>query len=184
MNRVDGLVIVDMQPYFENSQKPRLIRNVVRLVKWAKESFLPIVVLQYKLANEWRDVDDEYEDTYPEIMKHLDRYPDCVTRWKYTDSGADQALKGFAELGLNVDHEHTLMVCGVNTNACVYSTISDLEYQTDCKIKVIAPACNGGYWKAYHSVGSSWSETLKHQFTWNHLKNVEVSRIRNRKLAA
>jgi nicotinamidase-related amidase len=126
-----ALVIVDMQEDFETAHHESTVRNVIKAIKLAKQVHMPIVVLEYEYMGR----------TLKRIRKYLDDYEGTIYQTKGDDDGSYEVIKALRHNGF--DDVHSLVVCGVNINACVSSTIRNLVETYDKTIKVIKNACWG-----------------------------------------
>lgn len=133
----EALIIVDMQHFFETARNDWTIRNVIELIKKAKQDNVPIIVLEYV------DPDEEYEigETMPRLKKHLDDYN--LTRYvlKYNDDGGNKVIECLEQNGW--EDIVSLTVCGVNIQACVAETVDTLIRSYDKEVTIVKKACNG-----------------------------------------
>ncbi len=124
------LVIVDMQPRFHTSQKRATLYAVEREIQRAKELNNPIVVLEY----------DDYGLTDTRLTDAIGSYRLCRTCVKTDDDGSKEVLEACDNEGYTTER---FRVCGVNTHACVQSTVSGLAKKVrDCIVEVVKAACN------------------------------------------
>ena len=126
------LVVVDMQGYFPSARSSRVIDNCLREVRKAIQDRAGVIVLQYKHCGK----------TLPAIMGLLDSYDRYEKKIKPHDDGSRQVVNTLRKRRFSKN----LKVVGVNTDCCVYATVSSLSQRSwngiDLRIKVIADACN------------------------------------------
>lgn len=166
------LVVVDMQKEYPASEL--VVNQVVKEVRKARRKGEWIMLVEY----------DESGRTMYRITRELKGYNKVKKVTKVVDNGAYAIL-----WGLTIPYKATLSswkslnkptpprrishikVCGVNTNACVISTVEGLRY-LDCKITVLSKACANifdGKSKEYNQVAHE--HALKTMKKW---KNVNV----------
>ena len=85
-------------------------------------------------------------------------YADRAIVGKAEDDGSKQVLSWLKRKNIVPIHFH---VCGVNTSACVFSTVMGLSQKNVCPITVHAKGCNG---ESFHFWGL-FQMTKLHQTT-------------------
>lgn len=126
------LVVIDMQPFFLNdmdgrSHKP-LVNRTASLVREARENGWPVIIVEYYLKqyiHTWsgtKKAFDEWISTDKRIMDELKWYRNKHVVIKDRDDGGRHVLRCIRENKLPCD----VVICGVNTSACVRTTASSL----------------------------------------------------------
>jgi nicotinamidase-related amidase len=121
-------MIVDMQDQFSSSRNSQVQKNCVREIKSAIRREADIIFVEY----------DGCGDTLPILKKAAGKYKKVHHVIKYHDDGGPEVISKIDEARLSKQ----IRACGVNTDACVLSTITSLSYTNKLKIKVVADACN------------------------------------------
>lgn len=137
MKRKGTLVIVDMQSEFKVVSNPRLMAAVIRKIRLAKLLEYGIVIVEYGQADGF----DEWTggDTHHRILNELQDYKHKTFVVKHVDNGAPQIIEAMEYYGYN---RHHVYVCGVNTCACVYATVSGLAKSLpDASVYILSDAC-------------------------------------------
>lgn len=132
-----ALVIIDMQRGFGNANAQITINNIIKQIKRAKKFKDDIFVVEYLPHR-------EYEATRPEIMEAIGDYAH-IKIYKYVDNGAKEIL---AACKSHKNRPDIFRLCGVNTNACVQSTLIGLynkreSYPEPYDLEIVPEACNG-----------------------------------------
>lgn len=126
------LCIIDVQTGFDNAHK--VVNECAELVRQAVNDGAFIVVAQYIT----------YEKTYSEITKLFQQVP----RDQYGFCWANDNSKSHVITRLMFDnnvHTGDIVVCGINTGACVQSTVGNLSYDhPEKRITVLEDACADG----------------------------------------
>ena len=139
------LVVVDMQPKFVASQNERTIKMVQKEIKMAMDNKCPIVFLEY----------EEYGPTDKRLKEVIKGYKKCKFVKKRMDDGSDYVIR---ICNLHKYPLNNFRVCGVNTGACVKSTVSGLATLPYTHIKVPKGACNTTHenykWKYFPTFGN------------------------------
>lgn len=136
------LMIIDMQPGFLlDSRLPAVVKQCVHQARLAKRRMAPIILVEYGDNGVTNN-----GPTIPAISSILENYPivhriiklyDDVTR--NTDKWPDVVRRLVKKIRM-------LRVCGVNTNACVQSSVTGLHRMfPDLTIQVVRRAC-GNTW--------------------------------------
>ena len=145
------LVIVDMQEGFKTANHPATINKCLELITLFKREKLPILTLQYEDTS-WA----AYGTIIKPIQRKLHKYTPAKTLLKSFDSGYHEINHYVInELGW-APEEVTIVICGVNADACVRDTANDLIHYEDYKVIVVKRACNASY-RSY-----DWSDYKKH----------------------
>jgi nicotinamidase-related amidase len=123
------LIVVDMQNKFTGVEQPWLIANVVKHVKAARKSNVPVVLVEMCA----------FGPTNSEIKRSLKGYDNYTTVEKY---GCDGSVKVNAALKRKwkISTPTALKILGCYTGACVEATargLVDKGYQ----VRVIEEAC-------------------------------------------
>lgn len=131
MNKV--LVVIDMQPCFEASKSQKVIEENIKQIRKAKSNNQHIIVIEYS----------DLILTHIKIKKELKNYDKVKYIKKRYDSGSAQLVKYFKKQEF---WPNEINFMGVNTDACVYSTVNNfnkhiLKNNKKTKIKVIREGC-------------------------------------------
>jgi nicotinamidase-related amidase len=138
MKRQGTLVIVDMQDEFGVGKKPALIKAVVRKIRLAKKLGYGIVVVEYGQAEDYEEFIGG--DTHYKIARELNGYGRDAFVVKHKDDGSPQIVHAIENYGFN---RNNIYVCGVNTCACVYATVSGLAKRLPASaVYILADACS------------------------------------------
>lgn len=150
------LCVIDIQYFFGAARNPSLLNNVVALIEAAKAKRAGIVVLEYKGCG----------SSSVEVQKSLYDYDRCVFTTKTMCDGSQEFISACKFKRLNTKK---IVVCGVETDVCVYETITGLHLLLPkSKIEVVASACN-----AWHDDDKKNKEVFK---TLSNYKNVVIRR--------
>ncbi|SRR5579885_1444967 len=127
------LVVVDMQSSFEAANSRRVRENCKREIERAMEAGAAIIFVEYIGQG----------PTIPSLVKLTDDYDRVFITRKNDDDGSREVRKVIQDNRLPAKR---IRVCGVNTDCCVFETVSGLT----CKLKsvtleVVADACNSDY---------------------------------------
>lgn len=127
------LVIIDMQAQFRASEDKRTINNCKKQIRTAIKDRAAIIFVEF----------NGFGPTLPELTKLTEKYNRSFHITKSYDDGSRQ-LKNF--LLTHRVSKKNLKFCGVNTNACVLSTVYGTHLKLrDSNLTVIADACNSTY---------------------------------------
>lgn len=129
-----ALVIIDMQRGFGNANALITINRVIKQINRAKKFGDKIIIVEY-LPHKI------YHKTRPEIIKAIGNY-DHIKVYKYINSGANSIIEACKKYAYKID---IFRLCGVNTNACVQSTLIGLHGKDKYKLEIVPEACNGHY---------------------------------------
>ncbi len=136
MKRKRVLVVVDMQPQFKTSENPKLMKNVARLMKAARNLGMAIVIVEYT----------SYGDTHRQLMDVVAGYDKVIKVEKNFDGGSHQVREGLYALKHQRTHVDYIL-CGVNADACVKSTAVGLQKAAKAsarvKVRCVRLGCNG-----------------------------------------
>ena len=142
------LIVVDMQPSFEAANEPNTIVGVTREILEAKRRKWGIVFLEYKPT-------DEMGRTHEGFSSLIKGYRHKARVTKDDDDGSLEVVKALRRRGFA---QHTLRICGVNTECCVTETVSGLLVRLErVQIEVVKDACDSEWSKNY-----DWRSFLKH----------------------
>lgn len=130
-----SLIVLDYQPHFKAARIKSNLYYCKLEIKKAISNNVPIIFVEYIGAG----------NTIKSLRDLTNSYTKVFTIIKHSDSGA----KELAEVLNSINSSTKLVFCGVNTDLCVYDTISDLNFysesKSDFEIQVIAKACNSEY---------------------------------------
>jgi nicotinamidase-related amidase len=161
-----ALIIIDMQKDFFKreellKQKEILTTNINELtnefrdhnqpVIWVKQVWKPDLSNAH-LGNKKSGEKIVIEGTEgAELLNELDFKDNdyTVVKTKYSGFYNTNLSKMLADLNLN-----KLVVCGINTHACVRMTVID-AYQRDFEV-IVAKDCVGSYWKEHHDISMQY----------------------------
>lgn len=142
--RKGTLVVVDMQTGFAAAHCKATRAAVLREIQRAARLGWGIVVLEVN--------PDKYESTFAELIAPLNH--GACGRWvrksKMSDSGAFEVQDAINKY----EYPHELIrVCGVNIQACVKDTVTQLQQlYGNSRIEIIQDACNSdmpGGWMSF-----------------------------------
>lgn len=124
------LVVVDMQLGFCASLNEATIDAVAGEIEKAKSAKLPIVILEYA----------KYPKTHERLLQMVDGYDKLAIETKPENDGSTELLE--ACIG-NEYFQNVYRICGVNTLACVQSTVLGIaDRLEDSRVEVVKNACN------------------------------------------
>ena len=111
------LVIVDMQTKVPAAKHRATIDGCKAEITAAIAGNIPIFILELKS-------DQDFGPTLPELTNMLKGYANAHTVIKQQNDGSYILRQKFHDLGLQPEFQ--FIVCGINTEACVYETIDGL----------------------------------------------------------
>lgn len=153
------LIVIDMQATFKASESLILQEAILNEIKASRRNGEIIIFLEY----------DGDGPTIPSIVKAVEDYPRLYIGSKKTDSGGDIVCSLLQELGIVVKN---VRVCGVRTEACVFSTVHTLSQSPLIhKITLVGNACNSG---DGHSKGQSYMNQMWLQIIEKKIFNAKV----------
>lgn len=126
------LVVIDMQPEFEAANDLQTINAVAREITKAREAKQWIFFLEYQNDG----------PTHPCLVNLIKGYEKVEFIQKTRDDGSYWIHEDCRELDLAPE---AFVVCGVNTAACVVSTVRGLSkiFFQNTPVRVVRDACNG-----------------------------------------
>jgi len=136
------LVIVDMQPVFQASRDPNTIIAVTHEIFMARQNNHAIIIVEYARSGK----------THAGFNELLKGYPHKARVSKHDDDGSKEIVRALCRRNFPMN---TLRVCGVNTDCCVYETVTGLiKKLSKTKIEVVKKACNSVTdnfdWRTYY----------------------------------
>ncbi len=123
------LLLIDLQTGFDASYDKKLLKTVSNQIKKARSENIPIISLEY--------INDG--DLQPILQNELEGYNKKYTVEKRVNNGGPEVVQVLEKLSIL---EADLYVCGVNTSACVISTIRWIQTESKHNINVIENGCN------------------------------------------
>jgi len=141
------LLVVDMQPNFETSNREWLLENVEREIRAARAAGWGIMFLEYARRVNGCGVPVAHR-THARLIRLVEDYPHAITVHKNSDDGSVDAMCAAEDDWWDDDcapHlDGGIRVVGVNTDACVAATVNGLsERNSELEITVVGDACNG-----------------------------------------
>lgn len=126
------LIIIDMQEEFWTSACSNIQRNIVNLIKKAKEQKYPIIVVEFR----------DYGPTRKRLLNALAGYPLVKTVYKQGNDGS-KPVSNLLKRNKTFDND-TLKICGVNIAYCVGETVKSLSEKFPKKLlHVVRRSCYG-----------------------------------------
>lgn len=168
------LLVIDMQPHFKASQRRWLIKNVSDEIRDAMKVRDRIVFLEYTSIPGKPGVMVK-NTTDRRLIKILGDYDNALVVHKQQDDGSVEVAKLIESLDGNHPGaiREKFRVVGVNTGACVASTVNGMaERMPKAKIVVVGKACNEGYGDGQEKPGNSGLTKIDTQ------KNVTVLKVK------
>lgn len=127
------LIVIDMQYSFEAASNVRLINNCKLQIKNAIENRATIIFLEYQDCGSIID----------SLLKISDSYDQKYFISKIDDDGSYEV---YDVIYRNKLPNKTIKICGVNTDCCVYHTVSGLTARIpDSSIIVLSDSCYSNY---------------------------------------
>lgn len=141
IDKPNFLVIVDMQPVFGSSQDKTLIKSIRDQIRLAKRRNMVILIVEY--VGMACDEQDRTARTDYRIIAAIGNYVNVYFLKKTTNNGGppihDLLKRLFA---VEQYRQSTFQVVGVNTTACVLSTVEGLSKRfPQAKIQVPIECC-------------------------------------------
>lgn len=141
----EALVIIDMQPDFERSE--RVLHAVIKEIDYCIERKGQIVVVEY----------EGFRPSYPEITNRCKNYPNVVYTKKPLNNGSKQILKAFRQEATQLPH--IIRVVGGYAEQCLEATVVGLsreifrkQYDTHIIIPTRAVFANRPYFFGWGSL--------------------------------
>jgi len=146
------LIVVDLlNDFFERSpvladQRPRLVAATNELTHGVREAGLPVIWIRQELEADLSDAPLDQRDRNLRML--IAGTSGCTLLPELISSPADRVVikkRYSAFFGTDLDrtlaslHPETLIVCGINTHACIRMTVID-AYQRDYRVIVAADA--------------------------------------------
>ena len=142
-NKEYALCIIDLQSDFSSSISYKVITSVRKEINKAINRGNDILTVLYRQAG----------NLIPEIEELVKSYDKNQYVWKSTDSGANEVYNALFS-------PQNIKVCGVNTDACVLRTVTDLSKiyfrdrrYNDKHIRILEHACWSVTGEAGHMKG-------------------------------
>ena len=124
------LIVIDMQPKFDSSQKESTIKNCRTLLRQAQKDKAGILLVEYI----------DYGETDNRLQNMIRDYSLTKTITKISNDGSVEIRKAIKKYNYP---SKLLKVCGVNTDYCVYESVVGLtKNMPRATIEVIGKACN------------------------------------------
>jgi hypothetical protein len=125
-----ALIIIDMQEQFDASRDKNTIRTIQKMITDAKRDGAFIIIAHYMRCGQTR----------PEIRKMIQGYPYADSCYSNQDDKSQAIYTKLLRYGIQTD---IFKICGVNTEACVMSTIFGLtDLYPNTHILVSFNGCN------------------------------------------
>jgi nicotinamidase-related amidase len=146
------LIVVDLlNDFFERSQvlaeqRPRLVAATNRLTRAVRDAGLPVIWIRQELEPDLTDAPLDQRDRNLRML--ITGTSGCALLPELVCSPTDQVVikkRYSAFFGTDLDralaslHPELLIVCGINTHACIRMTVID-AYQRDYRVIVAADA--------------------------------------------
>lgn len=139
------LVVVDMQPDFEAAFNPDVVIGVAKQIMLAKHKKWPVILLEYAGCSR----------THQGFSDLLSGYPRRARISKSDDDGSYEVVRALERREFPFKN---LRVCGVNTDACVWSTVDGLlKRLPKSYLEVVKDACG---WEGPGRF--DWREYMRH----------------------
>jgi nicotinamidase-related amidase len=157
-----ALVIIDMQKDFFKkeeleSQKQTLVKGINELILNFRKNSLPVIWIKQTWKPDLSDAHPVNRKSGKKLVIEGTEGNELLDGLDYKDNDhliIKKRYSGFLKTEfesllnqLNID---TLVVCGINTHACVRMTVID-AYQRDYEV-ILAKDCVGSYDKEHHDV--------------------------------
>ncbi len=118
------LVVIDMQEEFSAARGRRIQQEILQEIQRSRAKRWPIVIVEF----------EESGGTLPIIRRACKGYRRAVTITKENDDGSSEVLEALGD----ITKCRKVRVCGVNTDACVFSTVHGLQ-KKGIKVEVWGP---------------------------------------------
>ncbi len=123
------LIVVDMQPIFEASRYPDVVVGVTKQIMIAMKNNWSIIFLEYKGSGQ----------THSGLLNLTKGYDRKARIRKTHDDGSEDIVR---TLKRRRDFPvENLVVCGVNTDACVWDTVHGLLNKLPANVRLVKEAC-------------------------------------------
>ena len=140
------LLIIDMQSNFDAANNPNTILSTLKEIKDAKDNGCAIMVVESRndpaIESSKYPLSYQFENTHEVILNEIKDYERSAVISKHECNGSFY-IKEFlleADCDFNIDK---FRVCGVNTDACVASTINNMADDLfDAEFQIVKAACN------------------------------------------
>ncbi|MCK4808251.1 MAG: cysteine hydrolase [Candidatus Aenigmarchaeota archaeon] len=179
-----AIVVIDMQnDFFEDEPlkgiKASLVAKINCLTAFARDKKIPVIWVRQEYKADMSDINLNDKKTGrritvegtpgAEILDELDRSEDetVIVKKRYSaffGTSFDKVIDG-----LGVD---TLVLCGVNTHACVRTTLID-AFQRDIEV-IVAKDCVGSWNPAHHDISLEYFEK---NMSVRVLSNSEIEKV-------
>jgi nicotinamidase-related amidase len=127
------LLLIDLQEQFYSSKKESLLKVVKNEINKAKSNNYPIICLRYYGCG------DFHKSLLDEIGDYMKKYEIS----KSEDDGSKEVVELCEKISFTSGE---IIVCGVNTDACVKQTVLGLKIKTDSSydIHIVENGCWAG----------------------------------------
>lgn len=161
-----ALIIIDMQKDFFKKeelerQKQTLVNNINDLISIFRKQKVPIIWIKQTWKPDLSDAHLGNKKSGEKLVIEGTEGNQLLDKLDYRDDDhlvIKKRYSGFfkttLENLLNKLKADTLVVCGINTHACVRMTVID-AYQRDYEV-IVAKDCVGSYNKEHHDVSMSY----------------------------
>lgn len=138
-----SLVIIDMQPEFKAAKGKRVYNAVMCEIKQAIKKRAAIVFVEFGNYNEV-----PHTRTRKGLRLATSKYDRVFTTVKLQNDGGDKIMNMIVKNNLS----RKIRVCGVNTDACVVSSVRGMVRASEKKVKinVIADGCATAFGEEAH----------------------------------
>ena len=165
MNKTTAILIIDMQKdFFVNDalkmQSEDLVKNINSLTAFARQNNIPVIWIRQVHK---KDLSDLQKNSIKAICIEETEGAnllDGLVREKSDNEVKKPNYSGFFKTELNrflgTYKINCLIVCGINTHACVRTTVID-AYQRNYDI-IVAKDCVGSYHKEHHEITMKYFE--------------------------
>ncbi len=132
------LCIIDMQQKFLNSlllnDYDNIIDRISKDIKLAIKNNANIIFLEYEC----------FGNTIKELLYLVRDYDKAYRRIKYDDDGSEELIDVLISNKINTKN---IKFCGINTDCCVYSTVSGFIHsmKNSYNYEVLVKSCNSSW---------------------------------------